>query len=117
MNNFIQHGLTIDWKNGGSAVVSGELVVVGEIVGVAQVDIPVGEIGPLAVTGVYELPKDSGASGKDITQGDRLYVGASGMLTPAGTADVAEQSTLPSAGVAWADAASAATKVLIKINV
>ena len=119
MNNFNQHGLTLNWKNAGSAdVASGQLVTVGEVVGVAQVDIPIGATETLAMTGVYELPKDAGASGKEITQGASLYVDASGKLTPTGTVTEGSDTTnLTRAGVAWADAASAATKVLIKINV
>lgn len=118
MNNFIQHGQTLDFKNTGEDIASGEVVVVGTLVGVAQVDIPAGSTETLAMTGVYEVPKEAAASGKEIAQGQALYIEpTSGKVTTDATDGESSPSAYVRAGVAWADAPSAATKALIKINV
>jgi len=62
MNNFIQPGVTRDWVNGsGSAVVSGEVVVVGQQLAVACVDIASTATGSVQFTGVFQVPKVSAA--------------------------------------------------------
>lgn len=70
-NNFVQTGHTIDWTNGtGAAKVSGQVVVVGKLLGVALVDIAAGAIGSVAISGVYSVPKVSGAviaAGENLT--------------------------------------------------
>lgn len=71
MKNFIKKGNVLDYviAGGGTAVVSGELVIIGGLVGVAVTNIAVGETGSVNLTGVYSVPKASGA----ITQGAKLY--------------------------------------------
>ncbi|MFV4757750.1 capsid cement protein [Citrobacter freundii] len=50
--NYYQDGTTMDWYNGtGSAVVSGQPVVVGSIIGIAQHDIADGREGVLMMPG------------------------------------------------------------------
>lgn len=58
--NFIQEGSVIDHL-AGSAILSGAVVVVGSLVGVALADIASGEVGPVQICGVFELPKVSAA--------------------------------------------------------
>jgi len=53
-------------------VAGGEVVVVGEMVGVAPVAIPAGNFGALALHGVFAMPKAVGA-GKAIPAGVRVY--------------------------------------------
>lgn len=66
---FRQPGKVLTWTNGtGGAVAAGDVVVMGDAVGVALVDIPNGEAGSVSVTGVHDLPKDGSA----LTQGDLL---------------------------------------------
>lgn len=61
MRNAIQRGERITYTNSGSAISSGDVVVIGNCVGVASVDIANGETGEVAIAEVYQLPKVSGA--------------------------------------------------------
>jgi len=74
MQNYIQDGKTIDYTNGGSAISSGDVVVVGKIIGVAVGDIANGETGVLAIEGVFDLPKVDAAV---IAQGKNVIWDAS----------------------------------------
>jgi predicted RecA/RadA family phage recombinase len=67
---YVQPGDAITWTNGtGSAVVSGQVVKVGQTLGVALVDIANGASGEVAVEGVFTVPKVSGAV---ISQGEMI---------------------------------------------
>jgi len=61
-------GDTIDYTPG-SAVTAGDVVVVGNIVGVAESSIAASVQGSLSIGGVWRLPKITGA----ITAGQKLY--------------------------------------------
>lgn len=69
--SFVQEGASIDYTPG-SAVDSGDVVVQGELVGVAKLDIAAGELGALAVEGVFDFPKSTG-SGEAISAGANVY--------------------------------------------
>lgn len=58
---FVQEGMSIDYTPG-AAVPAGEVVVQGELVGVAKFAIAANALGSLSVTGVYDLPKATGGS-------------------------------------------------------
>jgi len=58
---FIHEGNSIDYSPAAD-VVAGEVVVQGELVGVAKIDIKSNALGALAVTGVFDFPKAIGAS-------------------------------------------------------
>lgn len=59
---YVQPGEVIDWTNGtGSAVASGDVVAIGQILGVALVDIASTAVGSVQITGVFTVPKVSGA--------------------------------------------------------
>ncbi len=60
--NFIHDGKAID-HTPGADVSAGDVVVQGELVGVAKLDITANTLGSLAVTGVFDLPKASGDGG------------------------------------------------------
>ena len=68
---FVHDGNSIDYTPG-SAVTAGDVVVQGELVGVAKVDIAANALGALAVTGVFDFPKATGA-GSAITAGANCY--------------------------------------------
>ena len=68
---FVHDGSAIDYTPG-SAVAAGDVVVQGDLVGVAKVPIPASTLGALAVAGVFDFPKGTGA-GTDITAGAKLY--------------------------------------------
>lgn len=58
---YVQRGESIDYTPG-SAVAAGDVVVQGDLVGVAKKDIKANELGALAVEGVFDFPKATGAS-------------------------------------------------------
>mgnify|MGYP001076065457 CR=1 FL=1 len=69
-DNFVQPGKVLQWTNGtGSAVTAGSVVVMGALLGVALVDIANGASGSVAIDGVFDVPKVSGAV---IAQGESL---------------------------------------------
>jgi predicted RecA/RadA family phage recombinase len=68
MKNFIQKGNVVDVTLSAAAT-SGDVVVSGDFVGVAQLSGANGETIPVAISGVFELAKATGA----ITQGAKVY--------------------------------------------
>jgi predicted RecA/RadA family phage recombinase len=102
MKNFVQPGEIMEYSNSGSAISSGDIVVIGERIGVAMVDIAAttGK-GSVSMEGVYELPK---TTAQTWAQGDRLfYSSGTGKLT-----NVAAAGLRP-AGYAFEAAGSSAT--------
>lgn len=65
---YIQKGEAIDYRPE-SAVAAGDVIVLGTLVGIARLDIAAGTLGSLAVVGVFEAPKATGA----ITVGAAVY--------------------------------------------
>lgn len=71
MKNFVKKGEVIDFVNGsGSAIKSGDLVVIGTIFGVAQTDIAIADTGAVLLKGVFVLAK---AASQAWAQGAKLY--------------------------------------------
>lgn len=68
---FIQRGDAIDYTPGAD-VAAGDVVVQGELVGVAKLDIQTGKLGALATTGLFDFPKAAGA-GTAIPVGTPVY--------------------------------------------
>jgi len=68
---FIHDGKAIDYTPG-SAVSAGDVVVQGDLVGVAKLDIAANALGALAVEGVFDFPKAAGG-GTAITAGAKVY--------------------------------------------
>jgi len=58
---FRHQGAAID-HTPGADVAAGDVVVQGELVGVAKLDIKAGRLGALAVEGVFDFPKSVGPS-------------------------------------------------------
>lgn len=56
----------------GADVSAGDVVVQGELVGIANRDIPANTLGSLSVTGVFDLPKVGGPD-RDIAAGADVY--------------------------------------------
>lgn len=82
----------------GSAISSGDVVVTGDIVGIALTDIASGDTGAIAVEGVYKVTKVAGEAwavgdkiGYDVsaTGFDLTFTGATGDVTNCGVAAVA----------------------------
>lgn len=76
MKNAQQTGARMPWTNGtGSAVVSGQVVAVGNTIGIAVGDIAAGASGELAIEGVFsDIPKVTAAV---FAQGEKLIWDAS----------------------------------------
>ena len=75
MNNYRNSGILVTWTNGtGSAVVAGQVVAVGQVLGVAAVDIASTATGTVQIGGRFTVPKVSGAV---IAQGESLSWDAS----------------------------------------
>jgi predicted RecA/RadA family phage recombinase len=53
-------------------VAAGDVVVQGDLIGIAKLDIVAGTLGALAVTGVFDLPKTVGI-GEAIAGGAKVY--------------------------------------------
>jgi predicted RecA/RadA family phage recombinase len=58
MADFIQDGASIDYTPG-SDVAAGEVIVQGDLVGVAKMTIPTGHAGALAVEGIFDFAKEA----------------------------------------------------------
>lgn len=68
--NYQQLGVIANYTNStGAAIASGQVVVVGQTLGVALVGIAIGATGSVALEGVFDAPKVSGAV---IAQGESL---------------------------------------------
>jgi len=114
--NKVTEGKVFHWVNDtGADVLSGSLVLMGGIAGVALVDVPAGGSGAVDVAGVFELPKDNAAIG----QGVPVYWDADGnpvVGTAAGGCMTATADGNRKVGVAYATAEAADAVVQVKIN-
>lgn len=110
--NYKQPGKVMDYV-AGSNITSGQVVVIGNILGVALADIASGDTGSVQIEGVFECPKVTGAV---IAQGESLTWDVSAgkfddnLATPA-TGDVTKQPA-----VAWEAAGNGATTLLVKFT-
>ena len=68
---FVQAGEAVDYTPGAD-VAAGDVVVQGDLVGVAPRPIAANALGALAVGGVFEFPKATG-TGKAIAAGKKVY--------------------------------------------
>ncbi len=110
--NFYAHGETVNYT-ATSDVVSGQVIVLGGIIGIAHTDIKTGEEGALGIEGVYELAKTTGTA---YTLGQRLQwdVSANKLVGPAATPAAGD---IVNVGIVYEAALSAATTAKVKINV
>lgn len=107
MATYIQKGDVIDYVNSGAAkIAAGDIVTIGNRIGIAGTDIAVGATGTLALEGVFEIPKATGA----VTVGAVLYLDANGKAT----ATKGDLTTV--IGIAIAAAESADTVVRAKLG-
>lgn len=108
MKNNVAVGTRITWTNGtGSAVVSGQLIRVGNLLAVASVNIANGSVGELCIGSVFEVPKKSTDT---ITQGQALTWKAS-LAQLTNTPGAAASGDLAGVAVAWEAAGAGSTVV------
>lgn len=115
--NFVSDGDVIPWINTtGNAVASGQLIVMGHILGIALVAIAAGATGSVAVEGVFTVPKVSGAV---FAQGEKLVFDVSAN-SGAGAFD--DSAATPATGdvtggaVAWAAGSDGQTTATVKLT-
>lgn len=68
---FIHDGDAVDFTPS-AEVKAGDVVVQGDLIGIAKLDMVAGQLGTLAVTGVFDITKATG-EGTDITAGAKLW--------------------------------------------
>ena len=68
---FVHDGKAIDYTPD-SDVVAGQVVVLGDLIGIAKIEIPTGRTGSLALVGVYDVAKATG-TGTAIAVGVKAY--------------------------------------------
>lgn len=111
--NFVNQGEVITYANSGSAISAGDVVVIGQNIGIALVDIANGASGSVAMSGVFTVPKVSAAV---IAQGESVIYDVSAsafddnVATPA-TGDVS------GCCVAMEAAGNGVTEIDVKLNV
>jgi predicted RecA/RadA family phage recombinase len=81
ITTFVHEGRAIDYTPTAN-VAAGDVVVQGDLVGVARSPIPANTPGSLAVSGVFDFPKASGA-GTGIGAGVKAYWDATGKVATA----------------------------------
>lgn len=104
----VQEGKVIVYQNSGSAISSGDIVKIGNRIGVAEVDIEATDgSGSVEMEGVHNLPKTTGQAW---SQGDELfYDSTAGKLTKTGSGNTP-------AGYAFEPAASGDTEGKCKLG-
>ena len=104
--NYIQGGGVINF-NASADISSGDMVLVGNRVGIALGDIAIGATGAVQMEGVFEVPKEASLA---VGQGDLLYLNvAETELDKTATSQFI-------AGYAFEASATADTTVLVKLN-
>ena len=107
---FIQDGDAIDYTPGAD-VTGGDVVVLGDLVGVTKRDIKANELGALAVTGVFDFAKEGGA-GVTFAAGAKVYFDDTNHVAVAADGGGANKYV----GKAVLAAADAATTVRVRLS-
>jgi predicted RecA/RadA family phage recombinase len=109
---YVQEGAAIDYTPV-AAVTAGDVIEIGSIPLIANLDIAAGELGALHTEGVYDVPKTS----DEFTMGDAVYWNSTGnpVSGTAGTG-AADNATGNLMGVAAADAAAGDYYVRTKLT-
>lgn len=105
MANYIQKGASIDYTAPAN-VHAGDVVSLNTRIGVAASDIKSGEVGAVAVSGVFEIDKTASLA---VAQGDAVYFNTT-------TKKITKTNTDVPAGWAVAAVAAADATVLVKIG-
>lgn len=110
--NFIQPGHVIE-HSPAAAVSSGDVVVIGNVLGVALSDIAVGASGQVQITGVFSCPKVSAAV---IKAGESLTWDVSATAFDDNAAVPATGDVTGASAVAFADAAAGITTLPVRFT-
>lgn len=113
-SNHVQPGKVLDYTNAtGATILSGVVVAVGQILGVALKDIADGATGSVAVDGVFAVPKVSGAV---IAAGESLTWDASAKAFDDNAATPAAGDITGAAAVAFQAAGNGVTTLNVKFT-
>lgn len=113
-SNHVQPGKVLDYTNTtGSTILSGKVVAVGQILGVALKDIPNNTTGSVAVDGVFAVPKVSAAV---IAAGESLTWDASAAAFDDNAATPAAGDITGAAAVAFQAAGNGVTTLNVKFT-
>ncbi len=97
-------------------VAAGDVVVQGDLVGIAKLDIKAGQRGALAVTGVFAVPKATGA-GTGIAAGTKLHWNATaGVATASADNGGTPPTAYPYLGKSILAAADADASVQVRLS-
>lgn len=111
---YVQPGEVIDWPNAtGSAVASGDVVAIGQILGVALGAIANGGTGSVQITGVFTVPKVSAAV---IAVGESLTWDVSAVGFDDNAATPATGDITGAAAVAFEGAGAGVTSMKVKFT-
>lgn len=117
---YIQPGEIMEYKCA-EALKFGDVVNLGSRIGVAANNIAAGEVGSVAVVGVFDLPKETGEGAADIPCGTAVYwdpdnevITATAPVAPA-NGQAAAATKIP-AGYAWANADKSDNRILVKLQ-
>ena len=103
---FIQDGKSIDIV-AEAKIAAGDVVISGELIGVAKLDIPANAAGSIALEGVYEVAKGDAV----FAVGAKVYFDTENRIAVAAGGE-----KMVAIGVAVAAAAAAAETVLVRIG-
>jgi predicted RecA/RadA family phage recombinase len=108
---YVQKGDSIDYIPS-SDIAAGEVIILGaELIGIAKLDIKTGELGALALVGVFDITKATG-SGTAIARGVTVYWDDTGKVA---TTDSGSGANL-ALGKTVAAAADDDTSVRVRLN-
>lgn len=110
--NQTQHGESIV-ITAGANITSGQVVRVGQLLGVAITDIANGSTGAIALEGVFTVPKVSGAV---IAQGESLTWDASAAAFDDNAATPATGDVTGAPAIAWTAAGNGVTTLQVKFT-
>ena len=111
---YIQKGESIDYVNGTSKLIAaGDVVVIGNHIGISGTDIPAGATGSLHVVGVFELDK---VSENEITVGTNVYWGSKGITEEKETGSGENLVSNIPAGFAISGAAASEKRIQVRIG-
>lgn len=108
---FIQPGRTIDYTPS-AAVKAGDVVIIGELVGIASRDIEAGMLGAIDLEGVFEFPKDA----KAISAGAKVYWSGTAATSAANDGNTGSPTAYTQIGHAVAAALAGDGVVRVKIG-
>ncbi len=112
-SKYVQPGEVIDYTNAGTAITAGSVVKIGQILGVALVDIANGATGSVQISGVFTVPKVSGAV---IAQGESLTWDVSAVAFDDNAATPATGDVTGPPAVAFEAKGSSTTTIKVKFT-